>query len=207
MTYEFARQMEREAVRIAQQGGYTLGVKPFHSYAGLFEKITKKVFVGLAPGGREKSVQLDQHHRHLERVYEDPGHNSYLDEKWETRIGGEYPIGEAPLQRNLLRVFEEIYGGGAEQEIRKTPCFNVVPFRANVTRMNAGDLRQALEWARQLLDRLSQKLVICYSGSKTLRSTLSDLFSYIDAKFVIGKPTELQGQLLGVRDRRLELFE
>ena len=207
MTYEFARQMEREAVRIAQQGGYTLGIKPFYSHAGLFEKTAKCAFVGLAPAGGEKSKRLDQCHRHLERVYEEQGYNSYLDEKWEKGLRGEYRIGEAPLQRNVLKVFEDLYGGDAEQQLRNTPCFNVVPIRANVTRMNAGDLSQALEWARQLLDRLSPKLVICYSGSKTLRSTLSDLFSSIDAEFVIGKPEVLRVEIPELRKKRPELFE
>ena len=207
MSYEFVRQMQRKAERLAQQGGYNLGVKPFHSYAGLFEETAKRVLIGLAPGGREKSVRLDQHHRHLERVYEDPGFNSYLDEVWETKTGGEHPMGQAPLQRNIRKVFEELFGDDAEQELRNTPCLNVVPFRAFVRDMPSDDWHEALEWVRQILDRLNPRLIICYSDSKRLRSCLPSLSSSVGAKFVMDEPHVLLMKLPRLRKKHPELFE
>ena len=51
MRHEFARRMEREAEELACGFGDTIdGVKPWYSYAGLFDGPTTRVFVGLNPG-------------------------------------------------------------------------------------------------------------------------------------------------------------
>ena len=50
MRHEFARRMEREAEELACGFGDTIdGVKPWYSYAGLFDGPTTRVFVGLNP--------------------------------------------------------------------------------------------------------------------------------------------------------------
>ncbi len=206
MSHEFALQKQREAEQIAQRGGHCFGVKPFFSYAGLFRKNSKKVVVGLAPDGRGKSVHLDQQHRYLERVYEEPEYNSFLDEVWE-KNGGEHPKGQAPLQENIRNIFEMLYGLNAEQELRKTPCFNIVPVRALVVKMSHTEQQHALNWGWQVLSHLSPQLVICFSGTSQLRSRLTSMFSSVGAKYVIGKPPELRTELHDLRNLRPDLFE
>ena len=60
MAFEFARQMEREASELAQGFEAAIdGVKPWHSYARLFDGPATRVFVGMGQrpawrrGGRE----------------------------------------------------------------------------------------------------------------------------------------------------------
>ena len=78
MAFEFARQMEREAEELAQGFEAAIdGVKPWYSYARLFDGPATRVFVGINPGGTGKSEELDKEYR--EWAYEKPGYCAWLD--------------------------------------------------------------------------------------------------------------------------------
>ena len=150
----YARQMENEAERAAQRFRSDIhGIKPWYSYAALFDEPTTRVFVGAQPGGGPESQELDQRYRHLERVYTDESYNSWLDDRWE---------GESS-QNRAFRVFSSMYGRSqAAQVLRSTPCFNVAPFRVPKT----DDLPNAawefaVDWFRRVLENLAPVLIIC----------------------------------------------
>ncbi len=160
MSFEFARRMEREADRIANRFKNDIsGIKPWYSYAGLFDEPTTRVFVGLNPGGSSESEELDKRYRNRERVYTETGFNAWLDEVWE---GASLP-GASVLQKRAHRAFQDMYGSDDwEHTLRNTPCFNVVPFRTSSSaKLPSGAWNAAQPWFRQILQQLQPKLIIC----------------------------------------------
>ena len=160
MAFEFARQMEREAEELAQGFEATIdGVKPWYSYARLFDGPATRVFVGINPGGTGKSEELDEEYR--EWAYEKPGYCAWLDERWERRRGGLYAIGASPLQTRARQVFQEMYGENWEDMLRDTPCFNVVPFRTRRgTQLSRSAKDVARPWFQKAIEHLKPNLII-----------------------------------------------
>ena len=153
MSFEFARRMQREAEQAARRFENDIyGIKPWYSYAGLFDGPATMAFIGAQPGGGPESMELDRQHRNLQRVYTEPGYNSWLDDTWE----GEKTQGRA------CRAFKAMYGNDWEQVLRDTSCFNVAPFRAHST----DDLpRPAWEyaqgWFKRVIEHLRPQLIVC----------------------------------------------
>ena len=156
MSFEFAHEMEDEVKRAARRFKNDIyGIKPWYSYAGLLERSTTRVFVGAQPGGGLESQELDRRHRHLERVYTEPGYNSWLDDVWGER-------GET-LQEQGRAAFKAMYGNDAwEQVLRDTPCFNVAPFRAHRADDFPGPAWECAQgWFQRVLEHLRPRLIIC----------------------------------------------
>ena len=105
--------MEREAEELAQGFEATIdGVKPWYSYARLFDGPAARVFVGLNPGGTGKSKELDEQYRKW--PYEKPGYCAWLDEKWEGN--GTYH------QDRVHKAFQAMYGSRWRDIFRSTPA-------------------------------------------------------------------------------------
>lgn len=161
MSFEFARRMERKAQRISKRFENDIyGIKPWYSYAGLFDGQATRVFVGLNPGGSKKSEELDKQYQNRERVYKETGYNSWLDEVWGE--GAPDPGASIP-QKRVQQAFQCMYGSDNwEFILRDTPCFNVVPFRTSSgTKLPSGAWDAARPWFRQVLQQLQPKLIIC----------------------------------------------
>ena len=177
MSLKFARQMERNAQDLARDFETQIdGIKPWYSYAGLFDRPATRVFIGLNPGGSSVSEDLDVEYRSA--VHKNLRYCSWVDEAWERRGGGLYPVGDSPLQNRAQRAFRVMYEEGWEDVLRNTPCFNVVPFR---TRRGA-DLPQrawnaATVWFQEVLEHLRPNLIIC-NGNSAGRSPWSALAKY-----------------------------
>ena len=164
MSVEFARQMEREVERIAERVGYRYGIKPWYSYAGLFEEPTVRIFVGSHPAGGRKSKRLDQEDRYSERVYQDPGYSSWIDERWEKpKSSSPSPAGQARLQKNVHKVFEAMYGSADwERVLRSTPSFNVIPFRVpDMDSLPSRAWSDGCDWFQRVIQHLRPRLIIC----------------------------------------------
>ena len=170
--------MEREAKRTARRFTDDIyGIKPWYSYAGLFDGPATRVFVGAQPGGGPESQELDRQYRILEHVYTDTGYNSWLDEIWE----GASVRGATAQQGRARRVFKSMYGNDDwEQVLRKTPCFNVAPFRTPRT----DDLPEpaweyAQDWFQRVLENLRPRLIICNGngGGRSPWTVVEELYS------------------------------
>ena len=193
MSFDFARRMEREAELIA--GGFKNeidGIKPWYSYAGLFHEQVTRVFVGLNPGGSSRSKHLDKRYRSLERVYEEPEYNSWLDEVWE---GASSP-GSSVVQERAKRAFRVMYGGeNWERVLRDTTCLNVIPFRtSSAAKLPSGAWDVAQPWFKRVMKHLKPKLIIC-DGSGESKSSWAAVkeFNTIDSCEPI--PTANRGQI------------
>ena len=166
MSFRFARRMEREALRKAKSFRDELwfhGVKPWYSYAGLFDERATRVFVGLNPGGTGESEELDErygswpYHKRRKREY-----CAWIDEQWEGGGGGLYAAGESPLQKRTHKAFRAMYGTGWRKVIRSTPCFNVVPFRTRSSeKLTPRAWEAAQPWFNKVLKHLRPELIIC----------------------------------------------
>lgn len=172
MSHEFAKQMECEADSLAEGFKARIdGVKPWYSYAGLFDGHATRVFVGLNPGGSSLSMKLDKKYR--KAVYEDPLHCSWLDEPWERDAQG--GPGKAPHQKRVRKAFKAMYDKDWEDVLRDTPCFNVIPFRTSsgaTLPPVAWDVTQP--WFQKVLIHLNPQLIIC-NGSGEAQSAWSAL--------------------------------
>ena len=189
MSFEFAHQLEDEAERAARRfENHIYGIKPWYSYAGLLEGPTTRVFVGAQPGGRGQSQELDREHRHLERVYTDPGYNSWLDDIWECE----------KTQERAHRAFKAMYGNDWEQVLRDTSCFNVAPFRAHSTEDLLGPAWEyAQGWFQRVLEQVKPSLIICNGngGGRSPWTSIDRLYS-IDS----GTPILVQGRAASLKD-------
>ena len=167
MRHEFARRMEREAEDLAREFGKKIdGVKPWYSYAALFDGTTTRVFVGLNPGGSGESEELDKEYRKW--AYEKPGYCAWLDEGWEKRGGGSYPAGTEPHQKSAHKAFQAMYGDVWQDILRSTPCLNVVPFRTpSREKLPCGAWGVAQPWFRQVLRHLQPDLIICNGNGES----------------------------------------
>ena len=162
--FPFARKMERKARRIAKQFDDEFnGVKPWYSYAELFEGQSVRIFVGLNPGGTSESEKLDKQHK--KRVYGEPEYCAWLDEDWE-KSGGLTASDDDSHQGRAKKAFQAMYGCDEwEQVLRETPCFNVIPLRtSSAGKLPSGIWDAAQPWFRQVLKHLQPRLIIC-SGS------------------------------------------
>ena len=190
MSFEFAHQMEDEAERAARRFENDIyGIKPWYSHAGLLEGPTTRVFVGAQPGGETESQELDRQYRHLERVYTEPGYNSWLDDIWERK--------GASLQNRAHRVFRSMYGNDWERVLRSTACLNVAPFRAHSTDDLPGPAWEyAREWFRRVLEQVKPSLIIC-NGNGVGRSpwAVIDKFYSIDSDM----PISVQGRAASLK--------
>ena len=179
--FPFARRMERKAKRIAKQFEDDInGVKPWYSYAELFEGQAVRVFVGLNPGGTNKSEKLDKKHRRS--VYREQGYCSWLDEVWEKP--GNPDIGdEETHQGRTKRAFQAMFGYDRwEQVLRETPCLNVIPFRtSNSKKIPSGAWEAAQPWFRGVLRRLQPELIIC-NGSGEKESAWAAINEFLTIK-------------------------
>ena len=165
MSHEFATQMECAADDLARDFKTRIdGVKPWYSYAGLFDGHAARVFVGLNPGGSSQSMKLDKKYR--KAVYEDPLHCSWLDEPWERNAQG--GPGKGPHQKRVRKAFKAMYGKDWEDVLRSTPCFNVVPFRTSSgAELPPGVWEVAQPWFRKVLRHLRPRLIICNGSGET----------------------------------------
>ena len=177
--FPFVRKMEGKARRIAKEFEDEIdGVKPWYSYAELFEGQAVRVFVGLNPGGTSKSEKRDKQHN--KRVYGEPEYCAWLDEKWERRGGkGIYPCGESPLQERAHRAFKIMYGKDNWNNIlRNTPSFNVIPFRTRRGKeLPPNAWKVAMPWFIGVLEELKPELIIC-NGSGESMSAWAALISH-----------------------------
>ena len=141
MTYDTAREWEREAERIGEMmvrksgGAWKLekcgckNVKPLYNPRWMFEprdEGVKRVFVGIRPAGDPCEPLEDNPSgdmlEYLDDCPSDRPHNQWIDGHW----GGRGPTHQSLVQR----VFESLYGkGGWKRELRATPSFNVCPLR------------------------------------------------------------------------------
>ena len=171
-THQFAIKMEQEANNIAipfQDSIY--GVKCWYSAARLFNQSAERVFVGINPGGDERSNSKEDIGKGA--AYNDPDFNAWLDERWQSNK----PPGEDTHQLSAQRVFKILYGDDWEKVFRNTPCFNVTPFRTpNINQLPQEAWEASIPWFQQVLEHVKPKLIIC-NGNGEGRSPWSVLRS------------------------------
>ena len=169
MTHQFAKKMELKANKIAEEFEDSIyGVKCWYSAARLFDQGAKIAFIGINPGGGgDDHSQRDKDRGYLEKLYEDPNYNSWLDESW-----SDEPLGEAGRQLkghqfSAQRVFEILYGDDWEKVFRNTACFNVTPFRTpNINQLPREAWEASIPWFHQVIEHLKPKLIICNGNSE-----------------------------------------
>ena len=141
MTYDTAREWEREAERIGEMmvrkthGAWELekcgckNVKPLYNPRWIFEprdEGVRRVFVGIHPAG-DPCKPLEDNPcgdmlEYLDECPSDRPHNQWIDGDW----GGKGP----DHQDKVEEVFKALYGDdGWKRELRATPSFNVCPLR------------------------------------------------------------------------------
>ena len=174
MQYKFTRKMERQAKILADELGSQdiFGVKCWYSDASLFEGSSKRVFIGINPGGDRTSQDLDLRAGYLEWPRTKPGYNAWLDETW--------PDNGPKHQEAVVNAFRSMYGSTWEKQMRDTACFNVVPFRCpSATKLPTHAWSAGTKWFQEVLERLEPRLIICNgnSRSKSPWSTLHRLYS------------------------------
>ena len=166
MPHQFAKEMELKANKIAEEFEDSIyGVKCWYNAARLFDQGAKIAFIGINPGGGDHfHSQQDKDNGYLEKPYNDPNFNAWLDESW----GGK-PPGGSGHQLSAQRVFKILYGDDWEKVLRNTACFNVAPFRTgNVNELPSGAWEAAIYWFRQVLEHVKPKLIICNGNSEYL---------------------------------------
>ena len=97
------RALEREAIEFAQAVSRRafFGVKCWYSDANTIEQGCTLAFVGIKPGGDEKSAEVDRLRGYLEAPYTKRGYNSWLDEQW---------TGDGPQHQDRARqLFRAMY--------------------------------------------------------------------------------------------------
>ena len=163
-THQFAKEMELRANKIAEEFEDSIyGVKCWYSATRLFDERAQIAFIGINPGGGDHfHSQQDKDNEYLEKPYNDPNFNSWLDESW----GGK-PLGGSVHQLSAQRVFKILYGDDWEKVLRNTACFNVTPFRTpNINRLPREAWEASIPWFQQVLEHLKPKLIICNGNSE-----------------------------------------
>ena len=183
MTYDTAREWEREAERIGEMmvrksgGAWKLekcgckNVKPLYNPRWMFEprdEGVKRVFVGIHPAGDPYNPLADNPNgdmlEYLDDCPSDRPHNQWIDGDW----GGKGP----DHQDKVEEVFKSLYGDdGWKRELRATPSFNVCPLRSK----GAADLPKevwddSVEWFLRVLVHLRPMTIICNSSADSGRS-------------------------------------
>ena len=164
--FPFARKMERKAWQIAKPFNDKInGVKPWYSYAELFEGQAIRIFVGLNPGGTSESEKLDNQHK--KRVYGEPNYCAWLDEEWE-KSSSLTTSDDDSHQGRARRAFQAMYDCDEwEQVFRETPCFNVIPLRtSSAGKLPSGSWEAAQPWFRQVIKYLRPRLIICNGSAE-----------------------------------------
>ena len=101
MTDQFAIKMEQQANNIAKPfQSHIHGVKPWYTAARLFDQSAERVFVGINPGGDERSNSQEEIGKGI--AYTNPNFNAWLDEGWQSNK----PPGKDIHQLSAQRVFE-----------------------------------------------------------------------------------------------------
>ena len=161
-THQFAIKMEQEANNIAKPFQDSIhGVKCWYTAARLFNQSAERVFVGINPGGDERSNSQEDIGKGA--AYNDPDFNAWLDERWQSNK----PPGEDTHQLSAQRVFKILYGDEWEKVFRNTPCFNATPFRTpNINRLPKEAWEASIPWFQQVLEHLKPKLIICNGNSE-----------------------------------------
>ena len=157
MTHQFAIKMEQEANNIAKPFQDSIhGVKPWYTAARLFNQSTERVFVGINPGGDERSNSREDIGKGP--AYDDPNFNAWLDERWQSNK----PPGKDIHQLSAQRVFKILYGNDWEKVFRNTPCFNATPFRTpNINQLPREAWEASIPWFQHVIEHLKPKLIIC----------------------------------------------
>ena len=176
-THQFAIKMEQEANNIAIPFQDSIhGVKPWYTAARLFNQSAERVFVGINPGGDERSNSQENIGKGA--AYNDPDFNAWLDERWQSNK----PPGEDIHQLRAQRVFKILYGDDWEKVFRNTPCFNVTPFRTpNINQLPQEAWEASIPWFQQVLEHVNPKLIIC-NGNGEGRSP----WSVLDESYTLG---------------------
>ncbi len=100
--------------------------KPFYSSVATMTPGTVRVFIGLNGAGDRFANQYDMQDGNNERVWKDPNYNAFLDDRW----GDEHrasPVGTSPLQRYVLKVFNEMYGDDGRARCGLRPVLTSCP--------------------------------------------------------------------------------
>ena len=154
MSENFAREMQQEAIRLAEPFGDQIhGVKCWYSAAHLFESPAERVFVSINPGG---AVANDRRDHAI--PFENPEYNAWIDEDWSG------PGSRGPEhQRRVLRVFEALYGPqNGKNVLRATPCFPVAPFRTRSFKdLPLPAWQMAIPWFSSVIEHLEPGVIIC----------------------------------------------
>lgn len=135
--------------------------KPWYSHRSLYQTGVTRVYVGIDPGGDPRCPD-DTTGPQYQTFLEGDSYNALLDECWK-----EYAVGEAPLQHRTRRVFRELYGESAADDLlRQTACFNVCPLRTGEsTKIKPALWRKCVEWFKCVIDDLRPTTIICNSSA------------------------------------------
>lgn len=194
MNFDFptARSFQLQAERIAEElnDGNIHGVKCWYSSARLIEDGAVRAFVGINPKGGSDAPRHDLRFDYLEMPYRNLRqryYNAWLDEIWIDRDPRPH---HGPVHQSAaVQVFQHMYHGSWEQVLRKTACFNVVPFRTmGVQVISTEAWKRGTEWALSVFEHVRPRLVICNgnSRSKSSWSVLSKAYGIDSEEIAVG---------------------
>lgn len=135
--------------------------KPWYSYRALFQEGITRVYIGIDPGG-DPMFPDNTTGSQYQTFLEGDSYNAFLDESWTGSVAG-----EAPLQKRTRRVFGELHGeSAADDMLRQTACFNVCPVRTGEsTKIQTELWRECVAWFKCVIDDLRPTTIICNSSA------------------------------------------
>ena len=163
--FALARRFQEEAVAICERltldGAMLYGVKPWYCDASLIIPGTKRVFMGINPGGGEKSQQFEEKQGVLSLPYVITGYNSWLDDDVRPEGRGGHGIG-------VQKVFKAFFDDTWETALRSTACFNLVPFRTpNAKKLTKEAWELGKIWGLNVVKEIKPELIICTGNSES----------------------------------------
>lgn len=162
-----AREFIDELIRIGWLDDDLFGdnrnFKPWYSHRSLFQEGITRVYIGIDPGGDPRFPDNTTGPQY-QTFLEGDSYNAFLDESWT----GNAP-GLAPLQSRTRRVFRELYGESAADDLlRQTACFNVCPVRTGASSNIQPDLwDECVEWFQGVINDLKPTTIICNGTGKS----------------------------------------
>lgn len=187
-----AREFIDELIRIGWLDDDLFGdnrnFKPWYSHRSLFQEGITRVYIGIDPGGDPRFPDNTTGPQYQTFLQGD-SYNAFLDESWT----GNAP-GFAPLQSRTRRVFRELYGESAADDLlRQTACFNVCPVRTGESSNIQPDLwDECVEWFQGVINDLKPVTIICNGSGLGKHSPWSAVNARQDFCAPVGKRANLR---------------
>ena len=146
------QQAENLAISISDSGIF--GVKCWYSHANTIEHGSERAFVGVNPAGGKDAEDDEIQRGYLDWPYTQREYNAWVDETW---------VGNGPKHQSAVhKAFQAMYGRSWETMLRKTACFNLIPFRTpSAKHLSTRAKDVGISWSSKVFERVLPSFIIC----------------------------------------------